>query len=79
MAHRDVGDRLPDPATVSWKVVRDGDPCRRMPTWVVFRPVEGRAEAGAVAGLPVAQDLGQGAFDYLASRLPATDRIRDVL
>ena len=50
-----------------------------MPTWVVFRPVEWRAEAGAVAGLPVARDLGLGAFGYLASRLPATDRIRDVL
>lgn len=58
---------------------RDGDPCRRSPIWDVSRPLGWRAEAGAVAGQEVAQDLGQGVVDYLTSRLPAADRIRDVL
>lgn len=58
---------------------RDGDHRRRSPTWVVSRPLGWRAEAGAVAGQEAAQALGQGVVDYLASRLPAADRIRDVL
>ena len=50
-----------------------------MAIWDVSRPPGWRAADEGVEGQEVAQALGQGALDYLASCLPAADRIRDVL